>query len=380
MEKGTVELQVWHQKFLRYLACEGSPPAPGRISSRDPLHDKSSSHSPSSGASQSWFAIGIALIFSSFLKSPDKLNSETQIPLPAVNMPREAEISTNEKQFLKTALTENVRIDGRLFEQYRPLSLGFGEEFGVAEVELGKTRILAKVSAEVTVPYADRPFDGIFQIVTELSPMVSPAFEVNRPTETEVLLSRLLEKTVRRSGALDTESLCLMAGKKCWAVRVDVHVLSHDGNLVDAACVAVVAALRHFRKPDTSVEGEMVTVYTAAEREPTPLSWLHSPYCVTWSFYGEEGEMALLDASWKEEQVQVASFTVSLNRHGEVCQIAKLGGVAVDAVLLLKCTAGATVEVKRISEMVDQKLEEDAKRRDKGGLMAELRAENERES
>lgn len=240
---------------------------------------------------------------------------------------------------------------------------------------------MAKVSAEVTVPYADRPFDGIFQIVSELSPMVSPAFEANRPTETEVLLSRLLEKTVRRSGALDTESLCLIAAKKCWSVRVDLHVLSHDGNLVDPACIAVVAALRHFRKPDTTTEGENVTIYTPAEREPVPLSWLHSPFCITYSFYGDDGETAaLLDATWLEEQIRVASCTFSMNRHGEVCQIAKLGGIAIDAVTLLRCAGTALVQVKEFSDMLDRKLADDAKRRDHGGLMAELRAENERKS
>lgn len=238
--------------------------------------------------------------------------------------------------------------------------------------------MLAKVSAEVTVPYTDRPFDGVFMIVTELSPMASPAFEVNRPTETEVLLSRLLEKTVRRSGALDTESLCLIAGQKCWSVRVDVHVLSHDGNLIDASCLAVVAALRHFRKPDTSIEGEVLTVYTPAEREPVPLSWLHSPLCVTFSFFGEEGEIALLDATWVEEQVRVGSCTISLNRHGEICQIAKLGGTPVEAVSLLQCTSVALTKAKDFSTMLDEKLAEDVKKRDKGGLMAELRADNER--
>ncbi|KAK1773237.1 ribosomal protein S5 domain 2-type protein [Copromyces sp. CBS 386.78] len=294
-------------------------------------------------------------------------------------MPREAEPSANEKAFLLKALQdEQIRLDGREFDQYRPLELTFGDEYGVANVSLGKTKILAKASAEVTVPFADRPLDGIFTIATELSPMAAPHFEVNRPTETEVLLSRLLEKTVRRSGALDTESLCLVAGQKCWSVRVDVHVLSHDGNLTDAACFAVVAALRHFRKPDTSMENGVLTVYTPAEREPVPLGWLHSPFCVTWSFFGDEGETALLDADWMEEQVRVASVTISLNRHGEICQIAKLGGVPVEAVALLQCTSVALTKVKEFSTFLDGKLAEDAKRRDKGGFMAELRAENDR--
>ncbi|KAK6069625.1 3' exoribonuclease family protein [Seiridium cupressi] len=293
-------------------------------------------------------------------------------------MPREAEPSLNEKAFLVQALQEGHRLDGREFEQFRKLELNFGDQYGVADVTLGKTRVLAKVSAEVTVPYPDRPFDGIFTIASELSPMASPAFEVNRPTETEVLLSRLLEKTVRRSNALDTESLCLIAGQKVWSIRVDLHVLSHDGNLIDASCLAVVAALRHFRKPDTSMEGETLTVYTPAEREPVSLSWLHTPLCITFSFYGEDGDIWLLDATLLEEQLRVSSCTISLNKHGEICQVAKLGGTSVEAVSLVQCANIAMQQVKVFSTFLDQKLAEDSKRRDKGGLLAELSAENER--
>lgn len=171
-----------------------------------------------------------------------------------------------------------------------------------------------------------------------------------------------------------------------------MHVLSHDGNLVDASCIAVLAALQHFRKPDTSTEGQDVTVYTLAEREPVPLSLLHYPYCVTFSYYsdpnvgttGEEGAapssevVTLLDATLIEEQLKEGSATIGINRHGEVCQIAKLGGVQVDAVAFLGCVQLALAKVKDISAFVTRRLEEDAKKRDKGGLMAELRAQNDR--
>lgn len=210
--------------------------------------------------------------------------------------------------------------------------------------------------------------------------MASPAFEVGRPTETEVLLSRLLEKTLRRSSAVDTESLCLIAAQKVWSIRADVHVLSYDGNLIDTSCIAVIAALQHFRKPDVSIEGETVTVYTVAEREPVPLSLLHFPFCVTFSFYTapDQEEIVLLDASLQEEQLREGSCTISMNRHGEICQIAKLGGVPIDGRVLLQCTNVALVKVKYLSAFVTRTLQEDAKKRDKSGLMAELSAENAR--
>lgn len=214
--------------------------------------------------------------------------------------------------------------------------------------------------------------------------MASPAFEPGRPTDPEVLLSRLLEKTLRRSAALDTESLCLIAARQCWSVRADLHVLDHDGNLTDASCIAVVAALQHFRKPDVSVEGEVVTVYTLAEREPVPLSLLHHPLCVTFSFFtgsgpdDAEGDIALLDATLLEEQCREGEMTVGMNRHGEICQLAKLGGVPLDALLLLHCTNVALGKVKDMSAFITKKLAEDVKSRNKGGMMNELSAENER--
>ena len=56
-------------------------------------------------------------------------------------MPREAEPSANEKAFLLKALQdEQIRLDGREFDQYRPLELTFGDEYGVANVSLGKTK------------------------------------------------------------------------------------------------------------------------------------------------------------------------------------------------------------------------------------------------
>ena len=200
---------------------------------------------------------------------------------------------------------------------------------------------------------------------------------MRRQDQTEILLSRLLEKTIRRSGALDTESLCIIAGAKCFHLRADVHVLDHDGNLVDACCMALVAALLHFRRPDVEVKGEDVTVFGLREREPVRLSMQHQPFCVTFSYY-ELGQIMLQDATLLEEQCREGEVVVSMNRFGEVCQIAKYGGKPVDALSLLTCTNMALERVKVFDKLVKERLAADEKMRDAGGLMAELSAENER--
>lgn len=46
------------------------------------------------------------------------------------------------------ALKENLRQDGREFDQYRPVDLSFGDDYGHADVRLGKTRyVILRVSS-----------------------------------------------------------------------------------------------------------------------------------------------------------------------------------------------------------------------------------------
>lgn len=153
-------------------------------------------------------------------------------------------------------------------------------------------------------------------------------------------------------------------------------MLNADGGLIDASCIAILAALRHFRRPDVSVEGEDVTVYTMAERVPVPLSIMHNPVCLTFSFF-HGGEVVLLDADRREEQVSEAEMILTANDF-ELCQVAKLGGVSIDPLTLLKCTNIALVKAKEVNALITEKLAEDATKRDVGGLIAELSAENER--
>ena len=37
-------------------------------------------------------------------------------------------------------------------------------------------------------------------------------------------------------------------------------MLNHDGNLMDAASIAAITALCHFRRPDVNIVGEEITV------------------------------------------------------------------------------------------------------------------------
>lgn len=44
-------------------------------------------------------------------------------------------------------------------------------------------------------------------------------------------------------------------------------MLNHDGNLMDAASIAAITALCHFRRPDVGIQGDEVTVVSQKQTQ-----------------------------------------------------------------------------------------------------------------
>jgi hypothetical protein len=86
--------------------------------------------------------LGPAIILLVGATCESKSNSTTTTILQYLGhtMPREADISVNERAFILQALQERIRLDGRAFDAFRPLELTFGDEYGIVDVQLGKTR------------------------------------------------------------------------------------------------------------------------------------------------------------------------------------------------------------------------------------------------
>lgn len=305
-------------------------------------------------------------------------------------MAKGIEISASESKFILEALTQKYRLDGRSFDQFRDVDISFGEEYGDVTVKMGDTRVQCRISCSITQPYEDRPFEGLFLISTESSPMAGPQFENGNSTgDEEVLCARIIEKAVRRSGALDIEGLCIVAGSKCWAIRADVHFLDCDGGFIDASCIAVMTALLHFKKPDITVHGDKITVHPTDEREPVPLGILHIPICVTFSFFNPQdteenikgdsnAEIAIIDASLKEELLRDGTLTVTLNKNREVVQVSKAGGLPMDALSLMENCHKAFAITEKITDQLLDELKADEKGRNKYAEL--LSSENDRQT
>ncbi|KAL2221593.1 putative exosome complex endonuclease 2/ribosomal RNA processing protein [Thermoascus aurantiacus ATCC 26904] len=292
-------------------------------------------------------------------------------------MSKEAPLSAAERDFILEALQQGVRLDGRALDELRPLSISFGDEYGHVKVQLGKTHVVVRISAETAKPRDDRPCDGIFTIALELTAMGSPAWENGRQVDLEPYVTRILDKVIRRSNALDTESLCIVRGVSCWSIRADVHVLDYDGNLIDSACIGIMAGLQHFRRPDAVVKDGQVTVYGLDERVPVPLNITHKPIAITFHTFNE-GKLFVLDANRKEEQAAEGDIVIALNNAGTVCHFSKVSGHPVSAMELVSKSTVALDKVKEINSIIDKALEADLAKRAKSSLGVESSAQNDR--
>lgn len=67
-------------------------------------------------------------------------------------MPRPVSPSIPEKEFVREALAQGLRVDGRAPLEMRQPVLSFGTEFGYVECALGKTKCVASFSTRSAHP------------------------------------------------------------------------------------------------------------------------------------------------------------------------------------------------------------------------------------
>lgn len=303
-------------------------------------------------------------------------------------------LSNNEKTFLRSCATGTgasstvLRTDGRSAGESRPIRLTFGRDHNISEcsVQFGpSTRVSSCVTCDlIPPPHADRPNDGSITFSVDLSPMSSMGFEYVQPSSTlgggggssggmgqpqdenQKLLSnrilRILERTLLNGGAIDAEALCVQSGQWVWRLHVDVTVLDHGGNLVDACILSAVAALRHFRKPEVEIqESGGPKIMHSDEREPTPLPLHHTPLTVTFALYSDPSGIsttvsALIDPTHREELVMDGTTTFSFNKYGEMCSLDFPGGCELKSRQLITCASLGKNKCMELCDLLENAL------------------------
>jgi len=226
------------------------------------------------------------------------------------------------KKRITELLANGKRVDGRAITEYRKMELESGvieRAEGSARVRLGKTEVIVGVKVDTGKPFSDMPDKGVLTVNAELVPLASPYFEPGPPGEQAVELARVVDRGIRESKAIDLGKLCVESGKLVFVVFIDVYVLNHDGNLIDAAAIAALAALVNTKMFKYTVEeGEIV-------KKPgyTPLPVVNYPIAVT---FAKIGNKLILDTGMDEEEVMDARLTMTMGKDGHICAIQKGGG------------------------------------------------------
>lgn len=232
-------------------------------------------------------------------------------------------MSAVQSQYLLDLLARNQRHDGRAFDQYRPISITYDvapKAEGSVRLKLGKSEVIVGVKLGLGTPFNDRPDEGVLIVNAELSPLASPHFELGPPREEAIELARVVDRGIRESHAVDLKKLCIKAGEKVWNVNVDIYILNHDGNLIDASGLAAMAALMTSRIPKLTEEGKMD--FENYEERAGPLPMVNHPLPVT--LYKVGGKL-IIDPTMEEEETANARLTVTGTEEGKLCAMQKGG-------------------------------------------------------
>jgi len=112
---------------------------------------------------------------------------------------------------LAAQLKEGKRADGRKLDEVRQIHIqkeGVSENaHGIARVKLGNTDVIAGVKIDVATPYPDSPDEGAITVGVELLALASPDFEAGPPREDAIELSRVVDRGIRESKAIDFKTL-----------------------------------------------------------------------------------------------------------------------------------------------------------------------------
>jgi len=219
-------------------------------------------------------------------------------------------------------LAHGKRLDGREVNDYREFQIEVGlieKAEGSARVRLGKTEVLVGTKIQVGEPFPDTPEEGVLTVNAELVPLASPSFEPGPPDENSIELARVVDRGIRESKAIAVHELSLESGKSVIIVFVDVYVLNHDGNLIDASTMAALAALLNTKMPNYVLEEGEVKKKTGLTQLPI------KNYPIAITFAKINGKM-VADPGLEEEQVMDARLTMVFDKNGDICAIQKGGG------------------------------------------------------
>ena len=213
------------------------------------------------------------------------------------------------------------RYDGRKFDEFRQISVEADvskSAEGRARVKIGDTDIIVGVKMGVETPYPDTPDQGNLMVNAELLPMSNPEFESGPPGIAAIEIARVVDRGIRESKAIDQKKLCIEAGEKVWSVMIDICTINDAGNLIDAAALGALAALKSAKFPkyeDEQIDYSEHTDNVVLAKEPIAIT-----VC-------KIGDKMLVDPLLEEWGAVDARLTIAIIKDGTICAMQKGGSM-----------------------------------------------------
>src|SRR3989344_654493 len=170
------------------------------------------------------------------------------------------EISNLTKEKLKKMFLDGKRFDSRDLLEFRNIKVTYdvsNKAEGSARVKLGKTEVIAGVKMQVGEPYPDSLDKGNLMVSGDLLPLASPRFESGPPGFEAIELPRLVDRAIRESGMIELTKLVVKPNEKVWTVIIDIYPINDDGNLIDAATIGAIIALKNTELPGINELGNV---------------------------------------------------------------------------------------------------------------------------
>ena len=238
------------------------------------------------------------------------------------------------------------RVDKREFTQFRDIEIKtdvINTAEGSAYVKLGGTQLIAGVKMNIGTPFADTPNEGTLSVNTEFTPLASPEFESGPPGENAVELARVVDRGIRESRSIELEKLVITPGEKVWSVFIDIHIIDNQGNLLDAAALAAVAALLNTRIPKIDAEGTVLR-----DQHEGRLPVVHKPITVS---VCKVGDKLFLDPTKEEESVLDAKLSVAFREDHKICAMQKQGNKGIEFDVIEKMIDMAMEKSKELRKL-----------------------------
>ncbi len=212
---------------------------------------------------------------------------------------------------LRKMFSEGKRFDGRKLLEHRDLEIKLdisNKAEGSAQVKLGKTDVMVGVKLGLGEPYPDSPDKGNLTVSGDFLPLASPRFEMGPPGFPAIELPRLVDRAVRESGMIELKKLVIKEGEKVWTVYIDVYPINDDGNLIDAATLGALVALKNTMLPELDKDGKID--YEKKATKKLPVAKEIAP--ISFTFF-KLGDSILMDPTREEEEACETRVTFGIS-------------------------------------------------------------------